>query len=186
LLRDQSRAPGGLFSPRARNAVRRASGLFERSGCGLGDDHAETLIRVLTIFGAAAVTFMMLMYALERRGLRFILAFAFAFACLLSSAYGFLVGTWPFGVVEAIWVLIALRRWKATTLANSERLCRGHALIPRPVAIVISPLIGFRRSSRYGAGAFRQPRCSTWSGGVAVREGEYRPRPRPHSRRRSL
>jgi hypothetical protein len=29
----------------------------------------------------------------------------------LSSAYGFLAGTWPFGVVEAIWALIALRRY---------------------------------------------------------------------------
>lgn len=64
---------------------------------------------VLTVFGAVAVTFMMLMYALERRGRRFILAFACG--CLLSSAYGFLAGTWPFGVVEAIWAVIALRRW---------------------------------------------------------------------------
>jgi hypothetical protein len=64
---------------------------------------------VLTVFGAVAVTFMMLMYALERRGRRFILAFACG--CLLSSAYGFLAGTWPFGVVEAVWAVIALRRW---------------------------------------------------------------------------
>jgi hypothetical protein len=73
---------------------------------------------VLTIFGAAAVTFMMLMYAFERRGPRFILAFACG--CVLSSAYGFLAGTWPFGIVEAVWALIALRRWKAQPLANSE------------------------------------------------------------------
>jgi hypothetical protein len=64
---------------------------------------------VLTVFGAVAVTFMMLMYALERRGRRFVLAFACG--CLLSSAYGFLAGTWPFGVVEAVWAAIALRRW---------------------------------------------------------------------------
>jgi hypothetical protein len=76
---------------------------------------------VLTVFGAVAVTFMMLMYALERRGRRFILAFACG--CLLSSAYGFLAGTWPFGVVEAIWAVIALRRWhtsKPQVDANSE------------------------------------------------------------------
>jgi hypothetical protein len=54
---------------------------------------------------------MMLMYAFERRGRLFILAFAGG--CLLSSAYGFLAGTWPFGVVEAIWALIALRRYRA-------------------------------------------------------------------------
>jgi hypothetical protein len=65
---------------------------------------------VLTAFGAAALTFMMLMYALERRGRRFVLAFACG--CALSSAYGFLAGTWPFGVVEAIWAVIALRRWR--------------------------------------------------------------------------
>jgi hypothetical protein len=67
---------------------------------------------VLTVFGACAVTFMMLMYALERRGRLFILAFSGG--CLLSSAYGFLAGTWPFGVVEAIWALIAVRRYLFT------------------------------------------------------------------------
>ena len=64
---------------------------------------------MLTAFGAGAVTFMMVMYALESRGRRFVLAFACG--CALSSAYGFLAGTWPFGVVEAIWAVVALRRW---------------------------------------------------------------------------
>ncbi len=64
---------------------------------------------MLTAFGACAVTFMMLMYALERRGRGFVLAFAVG--CALSSSYGFLAGTWPFGVVEAIWSLVALRRY---------------------------------------------------------------------------
>jgi hypothetical protein len=71
---------------------------------------------VLTVFGAVAVTFMMLMYALEHRGSRFILAFACG--CALSSTYGFLAGTWPFGVVEAVWAVIALRRWH-TSLAKA-------------------------------------------------------------------
>jgi hypothetical protein len=65
---------------------------------------------MLTLFGAAAVTFMMVMYALERRGQRFVLAFACG--CLLSSAYGFLAGTWPFGVVEAVWAAVALHRYR--------------------------------------------------------------------------
>lgn len=65
---------------------------------------------VLTAFGAAAVTFMMVMYALERRHRRFVLAFACG--CALSSAYGFLAGTWPFGVVEAIWAVVALNRYR--------------------------------------------------------------------------
>jgi len=65
---------------------------------------------MLTAFGATAVTFMMVMYALESRGRGFVLAFACG--CALSSAYGFLAGTWPFGVVEAIWAVIALRRYR--------------------------------------------------------------------------
>jgi hypothetical protein len=63
----------------------------------------------VTIFGVVALSFMMTMYALESRHRGFVLAFAFG--CLLSSAYGFLSGAWPFGVVEAIWSLIALRRY---------------------------------------------------------------------------
>jgi len=63
----------------------------------------------VTIYGICALTFMMAMYALESRGRVFILAFAAG--CALSSSYGFLSGAWPFGVVEAIWTLIALRRY---------------------------------------------------------------------------
>lgn len=53
---------------------------------------------------------MMFMYALERRHPAFVLAFAFG--CALSSAYGFLAGTWPFGVVEAIWAVVAVNRYR--------------------------------------------------------------------------
>jgi hypothetical protein len=63
----------------------------------------------LTLFGVLAVSAMMLFYALEDRSPRFILAFAIA--CLLASAYGFLQGAWPFGVVEAIWSGVAVSRW---------------------------------------------------------------------------
>jgi hypothetical protein len=66
----------------------------------------------VTIYGVCAVSFMMAMYALERRGRQFILAFALG--CLLSSAYGFLSGAWPFGVVEFIWSGIAVRRYWST------------------------------------------------------------------------
>lgn len=65
---------------------------------------------MITLFGVLALTFMMTMYALEDRGPRFILAFAFG--CLLSSAYGFMAGAWPFGVVELVWSAVALRRWQ--------------------------------------------------------------------------
>lgn len=66
---------------------------------------------MLTAYGAAAVTFMMLMYALERRDWRFIVAFALA--CALSSSYGFVAGAWPFGVVEAIGCVIAVHRYSS-------------------------------------------------------------------------
>ena len=64
----------------------------------------------VTVYGLCAVTFMMVMYALERRGRAFILAFAVG--CLLSSVYGFLAGAWPFGIVEIIWSLVAVRRFR--------------------------------------------------------------------------
>ena len=63
----------------------------------------------MTVYGVAVITFMMVMYALEGRGARFVLAFAAG--CALSSSYGFLSGAWPFGVVEGIWSVIALRRY---------------------------------------------------------------------------
>jgi hypothetical protein len=66
-------------------------------------------VDLLTAFGALAVTSMLLFYALEDRDARFVLAFAGA--CLASSAYGFLQGAWPFGVVELVWSVVALRRW---------------------------------------------------------------------------
>ena len=64
----------------------------------------------LTLFGLVAVTMMLVCYALEARSPWYILAFAVS--CALGSAYGFLQGAWPFGVVEAIWALVALRRWR--------------------------------------------------------------------------
>jgi hypothetical protein len=66
---------------------------------------------MLTVLGVLALTFMMAMYALESRGPGFVLAFAVG--CVMSSGYGFLAGAWPFGVVELIWAMVALRRWRA-------------------------------------------------------------------------
>ena len=64
----------------------------------------------LSAFGLFAVTAMLVCYALEERNRWYILGFAFS--CALGSAYGFLQGAWPFGIVEAIWALVALRRWR--------------------------------------------------------------------------
>ena len=67
----------------------------------------------LTFFGLFAVTAMLVAYALETRSHWFVLGFAVA--CVLGSIYGFLQGAWPFGLVEAIWSVVAIRRW-----ANSK------------------------------------------------------------------
>lgn len=67
----------------------------------------------LTLYGIISLTFMMAMYALERHGSIFVLAFAIG--CGMSSTYGFLSGAWPFGVVEAIWTIIAVHRYWGTT-----------------------------------------------------------------------
>jgi hypothetical protein len=72
----------------------------------------------VTIYGVCAVTFMMVMYALEARSRHFIAAFAVG--CALSSGYGFLAGTWPFGVVEGVWTLVAFRRYLSTRADRPE------------------------------------------------------------------
>jgi hypothetical protein len=72
----------------------------------------------LTLFGLFAVTAMLLTYALEARSSWFILAFAAS--CALGSVYGFLQGAWPFGLVEAIWSGVAVRRWYLTRRSSSR------------------------------------------------------------------
>jgi hypothetical protein len=69
-------------------------------------------LSLLTFFGLFSVTAMLVCYALEQRSRWFILAFAGA--CGLASAYGFIQGAWPFGLVEAIWSLVAMRRWHSS------------------------------------------------------------------------
>jgi hypothetical protein len=64
----------------------------------------------LTVYGILAVTAMLGSYALEPRHPSFVLSFAGA--CVASSIYGFLAGAWPFGVIEGIWAVVALRRWR--------------------------------------------------------------------------
>lgn len=63
----------------------------------------------LTLFGLFAVSAMLACYALEDRSPWFVLGFAAA--CALGSVYGFLQGAWPFGAVEAVWAVVALRRF---------------------------------------------------------------------------
>lgn len=68
-----------------------------------------TLFSPLTFFGLFAVSAMLVCYAFEDRSRWFILGFTLA--CVLGSVYGFLQGAWPFGLVEFVWALVALRRW---------------------------------------------------------------------------
>lgn len=72
----------------------------------------------LTLFGLVAVTAMLVTYALEQRSTWYILGFAAA--CMLGSIYGFLQGAWPFGVVEAVWSIVALKRWMSS-IAKTNR-----------------------------------------------------------------
>jgi hypothetical protein len=72
----------------------------------------------LTWFGLFAVSAMLLAYALEERSHWFVLCFAIA--CALGSVYGFLQGAWPFGLVEAVWAAVALRRWLARRRVSQD------------------------------------------------------------------
>lgn len=73
----------------------------------------------LDAFGLFAVSAMLVCYALERRSPWFV--FGFALACFLGSAYGFLQGAWPFGLVELIWGGVALMRWRKAAREQGER-----------------------------------------------------------------
>jgi hypothetical protein len=64
----------------------------------------------LSLFGLAAVSLMLLCYALEDRSAWFVLGFAVA--CALSGLYAVLQGAWPFGLVEGVFTIVALRRFQ--------------------------------------------------------------------------
>ena len=81
----------------------------------------------LSLFGLFAVTAMLVAYALEDRSHWYILIFACA--CALGSAYGFLQGAWPFGLVEAIWAGVALRRWHVRR-RQPRHCCSGNRQSP--------------------------------------------------------
>lgn len=73
-------------------------------------------MNALDLFGLFAVSAMLAFYALERRSHCFVLGFAGA--CALASLYGFLQGAWPFGLVEFVWMFVALRRWRLRMTAG--------------------------------------------------------------------
>jgi len=90
----------------------------------------------ITWFGVAAVSAMLVFYALEDRGRRYVLLFAAA--CLAASLYGFLQGAWPFGIVEAIWSAVALGRWQ-------RRRQTGSKPSPQPIACDMTALSAAER-----------------------------------------
>ncbi|HEY3856360.1 MAG TPA: hypothetical protein VGO67_18400 [Verrucomicrobiae bacterium] len=73
----------------------------------------------LTIFGVFSVTAMLVCYAYENRSNWFVLGFAVA--CSLGSIYGFLQGAWPFGIVEAVWSVVAFFRWRTNGTTTVKR-----------------------------------------------------------------
>jgi hypothetical protein len=74
-------------------------------------------VTALSFFGLVAVAAMLVTYTLERRSSWFVLGFAGA--CVLGSVYGFLQGAWPFGALEAIWAVVAFRRWQLVHSGDS-------------------------------------------------------------------
>lgn len=77
----------------------------------------------LSLFGFAAVAFTLVCYVLEERARGWILGFAAG--CAMSAVYGFLQGAWPFGVVEVVWTIVAMRRWRRASTASTA---------PEPIA----------------------------------------------------
>jgi hypothetical protein len=106
---------GAPFRP----AVERFDGTFDFPAGGVCDPSNPFGVTVLTAFGACSVAAMMVCYALESRAPAYTLAFAVA--CVAASAYGWLAGTWPFGVVEAIWAVVALRKWRLRSAQGNDR-----------------------------------------------------------------
>ena len=75
------------------------------------------------MLGVFAVSAMLVTHMLEKRG--HWLTLAFAAACLLAAAYGFLRGAWLFALIETIWAGAAVRRWylgwaKGSTFTGSR------------------------------------------------------------------
>jgi hypothetical protein len=89
------------------------------------DAEAGKRMTGLNIFGLFAVSVMVICYALEGRNQLFILAFAAS--CVLASTYGFLQGAWPFGMVEALWSVIAVKRWWSASRMHGSAAAREAA-----------------------------------------------------------
>ncbi len=67
------------------------------------------IFSLLNVFGAFVVTLMMIFYAIEERSSAYTMLFGIT--CLGTSIYGFAAGTWPFGIIEGVWAVIAFRKY---------------------------------------------------------------------------
>jgi hypothetical protein len=67
----------------------------------------------LTAFGLLAGTVFLAWYAFWSRTPFFVLLAAAI--SVLASIHRFMHGAWVFGVIEAVWALMALRRWMRLT-----------------------------------------------------------------------
>ena len=74
------------------------------------------------VFGTFAVATMLLCYAAEDFAPGFVLGFASA--CLASSVYAALIGSWPFMAIELLWSVVALRRWHRAGRSQSRQESR--------------------------------------------------------------
>jgi len=93
----------------------------------LGSNDYTESVEMLTLFGVTAVSLMLIAYALEERAPTFVLLFAGA--CAASSIYGFLAGTWPFGVVEAVWTGVAIHRWRFRVKRDDNERAATHPIV---------------------------------------------------------
>jgi hypothetical protein len=64
----------------------------------------------LNAFGSAVLILMMVFYLKESKSPRYTLLFGVM--CIGSSAYGFMAGTWPFGVIEAVWAVFSFNKFR--------------------------------------------------------------------------
>lgn len=97
----------------------------------------------LTIYGLVSVLLMLSFYALEQRSQWCVLAFSAS--CVLASIYGFLQGAWPFGIVEGVWSIVALRRWWLRYKAEASLVGpRASAVGPLP-----NPFVDLGYSRQY-------------------------------------
>ncbi len=95
---------------RCRHAVHTAKVAWRARDSRVGNGVPYTVrMDAVTWFGFLSLAGAMVCYALEERSHWY--GLGFAIGCVLGSIYGFLIGAWPFGVVEALWTVIALRRW---------------------------------------------------------------------------